>query len=228
MKEQNKSVTLLELLLAIVLLSIIVLGLTSIDFFSRHNVVNADVKARLQNKGYLGLEHIKRNALLAIGNETISYPAQAESVIDIRQITGLNESARLKIFQDVNMDGIRQEPVGIPLVSEDHWTVYRWYSNTGAPIDRYQLQYCGWCRNKTCNGANCAAGWEVVSTNVISFIPIKPADANEVLTDNYVDVEITTCLHPEYNFDANPDCGTPDNPQTTMRSRILLPVVGIN
>lgn len=220
MKEHDKSVTLLELLIAIVLLSIVVLGLTSIDFFSRNNVVNADIRARLQNKVYLALEHMRKNIILAIGNENLD---GADQVVDISDTTEVDEKARMKVFTDVNLDGVRQTPVGPPpAVGDDHWVVYNWFGEQGAAANWFQLRYCSYCRNKQCNGANCAAGWQVVSSNVINFIPIKPSSVN------YVDVEMTVCLHPEWNYDANPDCGAPDNPQTTMRTRILLPSVSVN
>lgn len=69
MKEQhNKSVSLLELLIAIVLLSVLVLGLTSIDYFSRNHVISSDTRSRLQNEIYLALEHINRSVFRATGD----------------------------------------------------------------------------------------------------------------------------------------------------------------
>lgn len=215
-EKHNKSVTLLELLLAIVLLSIIVLGLTSIDFFSRHNVVNADVRARLQNKTYLALEHIRKNISSTIGNEFTLGQNQVVDIID----NNPNEAERLKVFVDYNNNGVRD--------SGDYWRAYRVFYNAGNPSDRYQLLYCARCQNKNCNACDPPTfDWVPVISNLITFIPRKPVvgGGNLTLNENYVDVVITTCLHPEYNFDANPDCGTADNPQTTMRTRILLPAV---
>ena len=69
MKERhNKSVSLLELLIAIVLLAVLALGLTSIDFFSRNHVISSDMRSRLQNEIYLALEHVSRSVIRATGD----------------------------------------------------------------------------------------------------------------------------------------------------------------
>lgn len=69
-ERHNKSVSLLELLVAIVLLSVLVLGLTSIDFFSRNHVISSDRRSRLQNEIYLALEHVNRSVIRATGDNT--------------------------------------------------------------------------------------------------------------------------------------------------------------
>ena len=212
-KGRDKSVTLLELLIAIVLLSILVLALTSIDFFARNHVITADIRARLQNKVYLVLEHMKKNVSAAIGNETLY---GAETVADIREVTGVDESARLKIYVDANGNGIRETAAGT-----DYWRAYRSYYNLGS--NTYQIQYCGQCQDKTC--ATCVSGYTTIGTNIINFIPTKPV----TLTDNFIDVEVTACLHPENNYDGdtNNDCGTIDNPQATMKTTLIMPSVSV-
>jgi Tfp pilus assembly protein PilV len=61
----QKSVSLIELLIALVLFSIIVLSFTSIDLFSRRNVLTADMRATLQNELSHTLEHMSKNILRA-------------------------------------------------------------------------------------------------------------------------------------------------------------------
>lgn len=227
MKGHNKSITLLELLIGLVLLAVIVLGLTSIDFFSRHNVVNADIIARLQNKGFLGLEHMRKNLVSAIGNEYIN---GANQVVDIQDTSDPNEAARLKVFVDYNNDGDRDA------AGTDYWRAYRVFYNLGNPADRFQLFYCQRCQNKNCNNCDPGVGgfaWVPIVSNVIQFIPVKPVvnpGVDETLRDNYIEAEITTCLHPDWNFnaDAQDDCGTPNNPQVTMHTRIFMPAVSNN
>lgn len=215
----NKSVTLLELLIAVALLSVVVLGLTSIDFFSRNNVISADYKAALQNKIYLGLEHVRKNAVVAIGNERID---GARNVIDTVDMTFNSEGDRLKIYADRNGDGARG--------AGDGWIAYRAnYETADGSGNKYQLLYCSQCPDKTCT--NCTTGWVSVCPNIMWFDVVKTEDGSSFMTDNYLDITMTACLHPEWSEAGNPgaDCGSSsDNPQTRMTTRILLPAVSIN
>lgn len=217
----NKSVTLLELLIAVALLSVVVLGLTSIDFFSRNNVISADYKAALQNKIYLGLEHVRKNAVLAIGNERID---GARNVIDTVDTTFNSEGDRLKIYADKNGNGIRDD-------GATGWIAYRAnYDHADGSGNKYQLLYCSQCPDKTCNACG-GTGWVSVAPNITWFNAVKTEDGSTFMTNNYLDVTMTACLHPEWSEAGNPgaDCGSSsDNPQTTMTTRILLPAVSIN
>lgn len=64
----KKSVTLLELLIAISLLGILLLAFTSIDLFSRYHVLTADRRAQVQNEASSVIEHMTKNVLQGVGN----------------------------------------------------------------------------------------------------------------------------------------------------------------
>lgn len=241
-----KSVTLLELIIAIALLSVIVLGLTSIDFFSRHHVVDADRRAKLQNQLYFVLEHMNRtitgttNVGGAIGNEylntdTAPYP----SVVDINHATGNTERTRLKIYVDAgngtagsSPDGIRQADVGNnPNTYDDHWVVYLFYDASGPMPQRQEIQYCDRCKSDKCQ--NCMGNnWVTLADNIVKFDPVKPVDGTGNLNDNHIDVEISACFDPWY-ADASRritsyPCGSGDNPEVTMKTSIKMPSVTVN
>jgi len=211
----RKSVTLIELLIAIVLLSVVVLGFGSIDMFSHYHVLTADRRAQAQNEASYALEHMSKNVSRAIGNEMIN---GANTVVDIANVTGGGEFRRLKVYIDANNNGVREAPVA----NSDYWITYR-YFNSG-PL-RNSVQFCGHCQNKTCNP--CTSGWETVSlrsNKVNGFEIVKPNAAN-ILTDNYIEATITACWDPQETHFL---CGTPDNPTVTMRARIKMPSVSIN
>jgi hypothetical protein len=224
MKEQhNKSVSLLELLIAITLLSVIVLSLTSIDIFTRNHVISSDRRARLQNQMYYVIEHISREISKAIGNE---YVYGTNTVVDQQVPAGSDEHARVRVYVDGNGDGIRQEPQNNPAANEDHWIAYYFYDN-GAPSNRNTIRYCSRCRNRNnpCGGGgggNCITGWVTLSSNIKYFIPTVPA------TGNYLDVEIIGCHDPTVS-DTNPDiskrCGSIDNPIVRLHTNIKMPSV---
>jgi hypothetical protein len=69
---RNCAVTLVELLIALTLATIIVLGLNSIDLFSNAHVVTASRRAKIQNEVTMALEHMTKNIMQTSGNEIIS------------------------------------------------------------------------------------------------------------------------------------------------------------
>ena len=73
MNKKSKSVTLIELLISIAVVSIMILTFYSIDTFSRNQVINSDRRAKVQNElGYV-LEHMSKYIQQAGGD--ISNPA---------------------------------------------------------------------------------------------------------------------------------------------------------
>ena len=60
--------TLLELMIAIVLMGMLVLGFYSIDLFSRYHVISSDKRAKLQNEISYALEHMSKYVQQANGN----------------------------------------------------------------------------------------------------------------------------------------------------------------
>lgn len=232
-----KSVTLLELLIAIVLLSVIVLGLTSIDIFSRHHVVDADRRAKLQNEIYFLMEHMTRNVVGvpvvtggnnsggAIGNEIIN---GSDTVIDIATDSGNNDRKRLKIYVDADMDGVRDAEVGDPDEDEDHWIAYLFYDSSAGGGNENKFRFCARCKNKNCSvgGGACSSGWVTLAENIVDFIPVKPVNGSLELDNNYINVQITACFDPANAITAFA-CGTGDNPQITMNTSIKMPSVSV-
>lgn len=231
MKEhKNRAVSIFELLISIILLSVIVLALASIDLFSRHHVVTADRRARLQNQVYYIIEHMGREMARAVGNESVY---GADTVTDQSVAGGpggADEHARVRIFVDgngINADGRVQNPLpNNPDAYDDHWIAYFYYNN-GAPSNRNTIRYCARCRsnNNPCpNGTPgaCAVGvdWATLSSNVRLFIPAK------VVPGNYLDVIVETCHDPTQPGGTD-TCGNVDNPIIRIRTNIKMPSVAI-
>lgn len=78
MKRQNKGLTLLELIIAVILLGIVVLAVTNIDYFAHFHVITADRRVRLQNELSLVLEHMSKKVSQSIGeqDQISHYPIQ--------------------------------------------------------------------------------------------------------------------------------------------------------
>ena len=191
----SKSVTLIELIIAIVLVSVIILGINSIDSFSRYQVISSSRRAKLQNDLSYCLDHITKNASLAIGNET----GAPNSVV---KITGNS----LAIFIDANRDGLK----GAVSLNDDRWIKY-----TFSPANK-QLTYCGYCSNFSCNPCEAVEGEEALSNKITVFNPSK----DFVNSGNYITVDITARWDP-----ASSASVSPDNPEINMRATIALPSV---
>ncbi len=76
----KRALSLLELILAVVLLSLIGLGFTSISNFSRQNVITVIRRAKLQDSIAYVLEHMSRTMANAVG-DTTHWPINNLSII---------------------------------------------------------------------------------------------------------------------------------------------------
>lgn len=61
-------ITLIELLVAIILLSVVALAVGNIDLFSRHHLLSSDRRLKLQNELSFTLEHISKNVYQGVGD----------------------------------------------------------------------------------------------------------------------------------------------------------------
>lgn len=205
----NKSVTLLELLIAITLISLIVLGFSSIDLFSRYHVVTSDRRAKLQNEVSHALEHMTKQISMAIGNERIF---GVGTVIDRTDIGG---DSAIRIYIDANANGQSD--------SSDSWIAYRFTGNTGNPNTQFQIWFYS-------NYTNPSSSYEVIATKITSdfsntYVSYDNTDTDGDPIDNYMDIQLTACWDPDGSPQA---CGTPDNPSVTMSTRIKMPSVSTN
>jgi len=204
---EQQGVTLVELLIALCIFALIVIGFSSIDTFSRYHVVSSDKRAKLQNDASYVLGHMAKEIGKAIGNESIN---GAGSVITI---TDNPNDDSIQIYIDASGNGKREEPKNNPLATEDHWIAYRYDATAG---DQNQIRYCARCRNDSCNFNQCLDSVEILSRKIASFTPTFSS------ANNYVDIQINAC----WDADGSPAaCGGLDNPALVMKNRIYMPAV---
>jgi len=215
MRKKKKAVTLLELILAITFLSVIVLGLNSINQFSHFQTVNTDRRARIQNQLVILVEHMRREMTKAIGNESVF--GGADSVINTYLSNG---NTAIKVYVDSGVayatgvnaiyaagDGQRGSPT-------DRWIAYRFTGGAILPVtNRYQIWFCSRCVDtpncNTCDPANATAwGNDIVAKNIQAFAlnPAKPPGT--VLSNNSITVAITACWDPSIPENVDNSCIT--------------------
>lgn len=142
----KRGITLLELLIAIILLSVVVLAVSNIDLFSRYHVISSEHRARLQNDISYALEHMTKEIGNAAGNRQVQNP------INITTISGC---PGIVVYTDYNGDG-----------QADLWIAYL-FNNT-AP--NYQILYCPNCSNSACSTCNTAL--TTIAQRIYAFTPV--------------------------------------------------------
>ncbi|MDD2680093.1 MAG: hypothetical protein PHO03_04795 [Candidatus Omnitrophica bacterium] len=170
MPSRLKSVTFIELLIAIILLAVVILAINDIDIFSRHHIISSDQRAKVQNDVSRCLEHITKNASNATGNET-SYGANTTVYIS----PDSTNTTTLSFFTDTNGNGLRDTG------GEDYWISYNLSNNT--------LIYCNQCPNAAC--AVCSGSEDVLAKDITAF-----SAAKDFTKGNYMNVSITGCWDP--------------------------------
>ena len=143
MPRKIRGLTLLELIFGIVLMSIIVLGLMNIDYFSHFHVLSANRRTTLQNAVAISLDHMAKEIGRAIGDITV-VGGVAQFPVTIDTMAG---NPRLRVWVDQNANG-RRDPS-----PTDQEIAYVLANN--------QMQYY----------ANCCVGVpEVIATRFTDFI----------------------------------------------------------
>lgn len=159
---RNKAFTILELIISIALVGVIVLGINGISTFSHNHVISSDRRAKLQNDVSLCLDHITKQGLRTIGNETPSFNVNTAVIA--------NSGISLAFFIDADGNGRRELGVS------DHWVRYTLSSN--------QLSYfsnCGTGASPACSGSG-----EVLSDKITAFVITK-----NFALGNHVEVQVS-------------------------------------
>lgn len=113
MSKKNSGLTLLELLIAMSILAIIVLGFASIDIFANRQVLSSNKRIKLQNDMSLILGYMTKDLKRAIGNTAIS--GQEPITID---------SAGTRIYVDAGSTSDEAPGNGIRGDQRDHYVCY--------------------------------------------------------------------------------------------------------
>lgn len=93
----SKSVTLIELVIAVSIFALIVVGFSNIDTFSRYQVMSSDRRATLQNDAAYVLEHMAKEIGKAIGD------------FNYNPVTIEDSNKRIRVYMDANNDGQRND-----------------------------------------------------------------------------------------------------------------------
>ncbi|MHB8155663.1 MAG: PilW family protein [Candidatus Omnitrophota bacterium] len=200
--KNNKSVTLMELLISMVVVSIMVLSFYSLETFGHQQVMSVARRAKVQNSLAYALEHIGKYAQQANGdfsNKAIRYYGA----------TGFSVYVDLRSSED---PGNRRTPSNF---TDDGRIDYTLSGNTLTAT----------C---TANGGTCPFATEILTDRIItgvvvgSIIPASPTSGFYVLVDpsgSFVDIGLVGRYAPtETPADA---LARLKNPQVVMKTRLI-------
>ncbi len=178
---KHKSLTLIELLIAVILLSVIVLAFSNIQIFGHFQVLTGDRRAKVQNEAARVLAHMSKEISRAIGNEPLY---GAGSVVKV--VNNPNDRELNVYVEGTSPNGRREVTGSNPPESADHWIGYR-FDTTGSPANLFELRYCGLCRDDNCNFNQCNNDVETLSNRITEF------SANPTANTNLVETSVTAC-----------------------------------
>lgn len=142
----KKAVTLLELIIAITLLVIVVMGFSSIDLFSRNQVITSDKRAQVQNEVAYVLEHMTKQINKAIGNEWVygsDTVIQWNQTIPNKNVLIIKQDTAEPYGKLTFTPLIESNPSWMPTTTPaDQWVGYEYYKQDAANGDQYELKYC--------------------------------------------------------------------------------------
>ena len=125
----KKTITLVELILATVLLMTIILSATSLDIATRYFFKSSDLKAKVLNEASLITEHIAKNALFSVGEGGLKVSAD-DGDITRRAFSVSADGNRLKIRQDLRSDNNYYQSLDTPQDSNDDRCVEYMFDST--------------------------------------------------------------------------------------------------
>jgi hypothetical protein len=208
-KKRYAALTLLELIISIILLGVIVIGFSSIELFSRYQVISSDRRSIVQNEAAYVLEHMTKNLSQAIGS--VNYPGVLVGSL-YSGATPIPLSKAIKVRLDRNNNGQADEDTDFAWTLG--WIAYGYFDSPN-----YQLFYAK-------NYPYGPTYWDIpyFQGGLISARIISPTFAIAT-PNNYIDITVTACWDPKSTIWS---CGTLDNPSTTMSTRIKMPSISTN
>ncbi|MFH0827311.1 MAG: hypothetical protein V1923_05465 [Candidatus Omnitrophota bacterium] len=194
-RKRSFGVTLIELTIAVVLISFIVLGIANIDTFYHFQVLDADRRIKIQFENSIALEHMTYQVGRGIGDAANAVNKPVELLLP----SGPNYRG-VRVWVDLNQNGKRDD------YPEDREIGYL-FQNTSKAIEYYNP-----CRGPSCNWAG-----SLLNDTIAGQIAECTFSWSEG-TGNFVDVSITS----RFNASMAPSV---DNPEMNMSARIQMPSV---
>lgn len=189
MSKKNRGLTLIELLVSLLLISLVIIGISSFELFSRNQVLNSDRRARVQNEISYAIERMSKDVQQSIGD--FNNPP-------IRRFPAAGAQTGFQIRRDLN-------PVQTPGdLADDTWISFDLAGNSlrviqGASIEVLAARIVAGCVN-----------------NVMPESPVNGFYVNITDQGTVVEIGLAGRFIPAAAV-------SPDNPQISMKTRLISP-----
>ena len=214
---QVKSVTLFEVIIALVAFSAIVLYFTAIENISRSDLMTADRRTKVQNEAAYLMEHITKNITGtssrggAIGNTSI------DAQVPVTQTPSPNT---LIVWVDYNNDGQKtasDRRIAYSYDATNYQILYTDNYGTTTPTAITSKRICGNFGSTTSDPTYVSC----IRSSDTSAIACSSCGSSSPC-NNYLNIQVTSCWDPDGSPDA---CGTSKNPQVAVHAYIRMPAV---
>ncbi len=203
--------TLIELLIVVVLLSLISLGFFNLHIFSQDQVFQADRRAKVQNEVSFILEHmtkhVKGRAFRGgvIGNQTDTVN------VPVTLVPAAPPQTQIRVLIDFNNNGRLDPPVAGG--ATDKIIVYEY--------DNHNIRFYA-------NFTDSPGNFETLTNRAVILGPFNdagiPSHIDYTVGNNFFAITLSGCWDPTQW----PALRALENPQVTMTATINMPSVGLN
>ena len=215
MNKQKRAITLIELLIAISLVGVLAIGISSVDTYTHFHLMSSDRRAQIQNEASYVLEHIAKNIT---GTANSGGAIGDYGLLPVTIQTWASNATIIMVRRDLDQDG-RLDPL------VDDFIGY-FYTSDAVAGREYEVWYCPGCDGTVFSCGRWTAASDLIGRRIRSVTwNYDNIDTAGDPIDNFIEVEITACWDPTQ---AGFQCGEIDNPAVTMRNRINMPAVSVN
>lgn len=204
-----RGLTLLELIVALILFSLLVLAFGNLHIFGHYHLFTSARRSQVQNQVALVLEHMAKQ----ISGTADRGGAIGDSAIAVSRapIAGANA---IEVWVDADKDGRRDD-------ADDKRIAYSYNATSRYEIRYYDNFADAASANITITDFNNALAGNSYILPDFSSDTTQPTYVSYSPVNNYLEVQVTGCWDPA----SAATCGSPDNPQAKMRARIKMPSV---
>lgn len=199
--------TLIELLIVVVLLSLISLGFFNLHIFSQEQVFQADRRAKVQNEISFILEHMTKHVK---GTAWHGGAIGDINNLPITLVAGGGGVTQIQIRTDWNNNGRLDTPAGGG-ADTDKTIIYEY--------DNHNIRFYP-------NFEDSPGASEVLTNLAVIIGPFNaggPTTVAYTIGDNFFDIQISGCWDP-----TQPALPVLENPHVTMTATINMPAVSVN
>lgn len=215
MKSRYSGMTLIELTISLVIVSLVVLGLASMDVFTRRQLLTAQWRMIIQNEASLVVEHLQKNIVRAIGNYSTNSAVKAYLAYN-----------GIRVLLDTNDDGVGDRWRGYQHVNFSQMWFYQNAGDGETPSGVFEV-----IARRLMNGTsfNCAdrnsANIGLVVLQLDANRNCVNLGADRVFRSKILEITINACWDP---LQLRYPCGSPDNPSVQLLSCVYMPSVATN